>query len=136
MNASLTCGVHHVGLAVPDLAAAETFFTEVLGWTVTARRPDYPAVFVSDGIILLTLWRLADPGTAVPFDRRRNAGLHHLALAVPDRDALDNVFGKVAAHPGVSIEFAPEPIRPGASTDHFICFMPGGLRIEFATRAG
>jgi hypothetical protein len=39
----------------------------------------------------------------------------------------------VQAHPGVTIEFDPEPIREGATTHHFICAMPGGIRIEFAT---
>ena len=43
------------------------------------------------------------------------------------------VFARVQAHPGTAIEFDPEPIREGAATHHFICAMPGGIRIEFAT---
>jgi hypothetical protein len=33
------------------------------------------------------------------------------------------------------LEFTPEPVRPGSPTHHFICAIPGGLRIEFATRS-
>lgn len=129
----LTCGVHHVGLAVPDLNTATHFFCELLGWEVVGGRPDYPAVFVSDGSTRLTLWRVADPANAVAFDRRANLGLHHLALAVADEAALAKVFERLRADPSVTIEFAPEAVHPGSGTHHFMCAMPGGLRIEFAT---
>ncbi len=133
VSESLTRGAHQVGLTVRDIEAARTFFTEALGFTVVGGRPDYPAVFVSDGTIMLTLWRAADPDHARPFDRRENIGLHHLALAVRDGAALDLTFGRVGAHPGVTVEFAPEPMRPGSPTRHFMVSMPGGVRIEFAT---
>jgi catechol 2,3-dioxygenase-like lactoylglutathione lyase family enzyme len=133
MTIAMTRGAHHVGLAVRDVAEARDFFVEALGFTVAAERPDYPAIFVSDGTTLLTLWQVADPARATRFDRRANIGLHHLALAVADRDALHSVFERVQAHPGATIEFDPEPIREGATTHHFICAMPGGIRIEFAT---
>lgn len=133
LTQALTQGAHHVGLAVRDVAEARDFFVEALGFTVTAERPQYPAIFVSDGTTLLTLWQVADRATAAPFDRRANIGLHHLALRVADIDALRTVFARVQSHPGVVIEFAPEPIREGAATHHFICAMPGGIRIEFAT---
>lgn len=132
----LTRGVHHVGLAVPDLGAAERFFVDALGWSVTGGVPSYPAVFVSDGTTTLTLWRVADPERAVPFDRRANVGLHHLALKVEDRAALAAAHDRVRGHPGVTIEFAPGPIREGAPTHHFICAIPGGVRLEFATAQG
>ncbi len=129
----LTLGAHHIGLAVRDVAEARDFFVDALGYTVAAERPDYPAIFVSDGTTLLTLWQVADPARASAFDRRANIGLHHLALRVADLAALDTVFARVQGHPGVRIEFDPEPIREGATTHHFICAMPGGIRIEFAT---
>jgi catechol 2,3-dioxygenase-like lactoylglutathione lyase family enzyme len=130
---AVTRGVHHVGLAVPDLPAAERFFVEALGWSVVGGVPSYPAVFVSDGATMVTLWRVADPGSAAPFDRRTQVGLHHLALGVADRAALALVHERVRAHPGVAIEFAPAPMREGSSVHHFICAMPGGIRLEFAT---
>src|SRR3546814_7964912 len=122
---SLTEGAHHIGLAVRDVAEARDFFVNALGFAVAADRPDYPAIFVSDGTTLLTLWQVADPAAATPFDRRANIGLHHLALRVADLDTLRTVFARVQNHPGTMIEFDPEPIREGATTHHFICAMPG-----------
>lgn len=133
MTQPLTKGAHHVGLSVPDLEAAAQFFCVSLGFSEVGGNPAYPSKFVSDGSTLITLWQVANPATAVPFDRRGNIGLHHLALGVEDAAALDTVHARVQAHPGATIEFAPEPIRAGSSTRHFICTMPGGIRIEFAT---
>lgn len=133
MTTTFIQGAHHIGLAVRDVAEARDFFVEALGFAVAAERPDYPAIFVSDGTTLLTLWQVADPASATPFDRRANIGLHHLALRVADIDTLRTVFARVQNHPGTVIEFDPEPIREGATTHHFICAMPGGIRIEFAT---
>ena len=134
MTDALTHGVHHVGLAVRDLDEATGFFCGALGFKEVARNDSYPSVFVSDGTVTLTLWRVADPGSAVAFNRRTNIGLHHLALAVHDQEALAAVHERVRNHPGVTLEFSPEPVRPGSPTHHFICTMPGGVRIEFATR--
>lgn len=133
MTKALTNGAHHVGLSVPDLEAAARFFCDVLGFSQVGDNPAYPSKFVSDGSTLITLWQVADPATATQFDRRANVGLHHLALGVADADALDAVHARVKDHPGTAIEFAPEPIRAGSTTRHFICAMPGGIRIEFAT---
>jgi catechol 2,3-dioxygenase-like lactoylglutathione lyase family enzyme len=132
---ALTHGVHHVGLAVRDLNEATDFFCGALGFKEVARNDAYPAVFVSDGSVTLTIWRVTDPENAVAFNRKTNVGLHHLALAVADEAALALVYDRVCNHPGVVLEFTPEPVRPGATTHHFICSIPGGLRIEFATRS-
>ena len=129
----LTRGVHHIGLTVPDLDQARAFFCDTLGFDQVGGVPDYPSVFVSDGAILLTLWRAADPITARAFDRRANIGLHHLSLAVADDAALDAVWKTVRAHPDVTVDVAPEPIRAGSATRHFLIFIPGGIRLEFAT---
>jgi catechol 2,3-dioxygenase-like lactoylglutathione lyase family enzyme len=133
MTRALTRGVHHVGLTVPDLDQARDFFCGVLGFDEVGGVPDYPSIFVSDGAILLTLWRAADPETARGFDRRANIGLHHLSLAVTDDAALDAVWDKVRAHPGVTVDAPPGPVRAGSATRHFLVFIPGGIRIEFAT---
>jgi catechol 2,3-dioxygenase-like lactoylglutathione lyase family enzyme len=132
MTAKLTCGVHHVGLTVPDLGEARAFFCGLLGFDEVGGVPDYPALFVSDGAILLTLWRAADPATARAFDRRANIGLHHLSLAVANDAALATAWDKVRGHPGVVIDVEPSPI--GTTTArHFLVFIPGGIRLEFAT---
>jgi catechol 2,3-dioxygenase-like lactoylglutathione lyase family enzyme len=133
MTNALTTGAHHVGLTVPDLDAATKFFCVTLGFSEVGGNPTYPSRFVSDGKTLLTLWQAANPANANAFDRKTNVGLHHLALGVADAAALDTVYARVGAHPGCVIEFAPEPIREGSATRHFICAMPGGIRIEFAT---
>jgi len=83
--------------------------------------------------VLITLWRAADPTTARAFDRRANIGLHHLSLAVTDDAALELAWDKVSAHPEVVVDVAPCAIRPGSATRHFLIFIPGGIRIEFAT---
>ena len=133
MTHPLTAGAHHVGLTVPDLEAATQFFCVTLGYSEVGGNPAYPSVFVSDGTTLITLWQVANPAKAVAFDRRANIGLHHLALSVADDAALEQVHQRIRNHPGAKIEFAPEPIRAGSSVRHFICAMPGGIRIEFAT---
>jgi catechol 2,3-dioxygenase-like lactoylglutathione lyase family enzyme len=129
----LTRGIHHIGLTVPDIDQARAFFCGTLGFDEVGGVPAYPSIFVSDGAILLTLWRAADPPTARAFDRRANIGLHHLSLAVADDAALELAWAKVIAHPGVVIDAAPGPIRPGSATRHFLILIPGGIRIEFAT---
>jgi catechol 2,3-dioxygenase-like lactoylglutathione lyase family enzyme len=126
-----TCGVDHVGLSVRDLETTRRFFCDCLGWRVVGERPDYPAAFVSDGYQTLTLWQVEAPDRAVAFDRRANVGLHHLALAVADRAALDALHERVAGWPGVAVEFAPELVGKGPKL-HFMMREPGGIRIEFA----
>lgn len=133
MTDNLTRGIHHVGLTVPDIEQARSFFCGTLGFEEVGGVPDYPSIFVSDGTILLTLWRAADPLTARAFDRRANIGLHHLSLLVADDAALDTVWKKVTARDDVLVDAAPAPIRPGSPTRHFLIFVPGGIRLEFAT---
>jgi catechol 2,3-dioxygenase-like lactoylglutathione lyase family enzyme len=133
MTQALTTGAHHVGLAVPDVEATRAFFCDALGYHVVGGAPDYPAHFVSDGATLITLWQLVDPHTAIAFDRKRNAGLHHLAIGVRNVEALDTLFERVKHWPGTAIEFAPCPMREGSAVRHFMCAIPGGIRVEFAT---
>lgn len=132
MTNPLTTGVHHVGLALPDIDAAKDFFCEALGYRLAGGVPSYPAHFVSDGTTLLTLWQVTDPASATPFDRRGNVGLHHLALGVADAAALETVHERIRDWPGVEIEFGPGPMREGSLTHHLIAAIPGGVRVEFA----
>jgi hypothetical protein len=96
--------------------------------------PDYPAVFLSDGSVMLTLWQAENPDSAVPFDRKRVIGLHHFALGVADAAALEALHKRVAEEPDVEIEFAPEPLG-GGPTRHTICTIPGGIRLELIAPA-
>jgi catechol 2,3-dioxygenase-like lactoylglutathione lyase family enzyme len=131
MNDRVTIGIHHVGLTVLHLETTQKFFCDCLGWTVIGGNPSYPATFVSDGDVMVTLWQVQQPDDCVHFDRKRNLGLHHLAIRVPTMIGLMSLFERVAAWPNVKVEFAPEPLRVGPMT-HFMIQEPGGIRIEFA----
>ena len=63
---TVTKGVHHIGLTVPDLKETQGFFLDTLGYQQLGEMPDYPAVFVSDGHTMITLWQAKDPSTAAP----------------------------------------------------------------------
>ena len=130
---ALTQGAHHIGLAVHDAALLRDFFCDTLGFTSVGGVEDYPACFVSDGTILITLWQCADPANATPFDRRANIGLHHLALSVSDDAALDRVHEALAARDDVEIEFGPGPMGEKMPVRHLLAHVPGGIRVEFAT---
>ena len=53
----VTTGVHHIGLAVSRLEESAAFFTQLLGWEEVKRREDYPAIFVKDDALMITLWK-------------------------------------------------------------------------------
>ena len=129
-----TLGAHHIGLTVPDVEKARDFFVDVLGFDQVAERPHYPAIFVSDGTIMLTLWQAADPETAVRFDRKNTIGLHHFALRV-DGDTLDSYCERLEATDGVNIEFAPELVGDGPAR-HMMFVIPGGVRMELIAPQG
>lgn len=124
----MTQGVHHVGLTVsePDISAA--FFIQLLGWKEVRRNDDYPAVFVSDEVIMLSLWA-AKEQPVYPFNRRSRIGLHHLALQVVSEAILHEIHQRVI-NSGAIIEFSPEPLRQGPAM-HMMCYEPGGIRVEF-----
>lgn len=129
-----TEGVHHIGLTVSDLSASTAFFTGLLGWNQVGGNPDYPAIFVSDGSVMVTLWQAKIPAASVPFNKNHNVGLHHLAIKVRDLETLDTIYQKLRAADNVSIEFPPEPLREGP-TMHMMCYEPSGIRIEFIVPA-
>ena len=130
----LTQGAHHIGLTVPDLSASRAFFIDTLGYTQLGEVPDYPAVFLSDGVLMITLWQATDPNTANTFDRKNNIGLHHLALTVNGPGELAKLHEKLKNTVGVTIEFAPEALGQG-NTQHLMCTIPGGIRVEFIAPA-
>lgn len=125
---SLTHGVQHIGLAVSNLEESAAFFTGLLGWQEVKRREDYPAIFVKDGALKLTLWK-TQTEQPVQFDRKNNVGLHHLALRVETREGLYRILEVLKANQ-VEIEFEPTVIREGPAM-HMMCYEPSGIRIEF-----
>ncbi len=127
-SSPITRGLHHVGLTVSDLEASAGFFTGLLGWQEVRRVPDYPAIFVSDGQVLVTLWG-AQGAEVRGFDKRTQVGLHHVAFAVSDAAALETLHATLL-EAGVPVEYPPEPVGDGPARNLF-CFEPSGIRVEF-----
>lgn len=128
-----TNGIDHVGLTVRDANVTAKFFIDVLGFRKWGERPDYPAIFVTDGAIRITLWQVRNPDESLPFDRHQNIGLHHLAFKVESDEALDLLYEKLRSVKNINIEFAPELLGRGPSR-HMIISEPSGARIEFTVR--
>jgi len=133
MSRAWTLGIDHVGLSVKDLETTVAFFKDSLGFWEVGRKPEYPSVFVTDGKVMVTLWQLPDPDAARAFDRKANAGLHHLALRVESAEALQRLHEHLAQTPGVRIEFGPEPLGSTGAV-HMVFEEPGGLRLELIAR--
>jgi len=123
-----TAGCHHIGLTVRDLEASERFFCQYLGWQRVRKDDVYPAVFVSDGVTMVTLWQAKKD--IQDADYKRVIGLHHVAFKVLDEAALNEVFQQLSRAEDVQIEFAPELLRQGPAK-HMMCYEPNGIRIEF-----
>jgi|AraplaMF_Col_mLB_1032019.scaffolds.fasta_scaffold00241_20 catechol 2,3-dioxygenase-like lactoylglutathione lyase family enzyme len=128
---SVTTGMDHIGLTVVSLSDSLAFFTNCLGWRLTGERPDYPAAFVTDGHLKVTLWQVKDQNNYQAFDRRQNVGLHHLAMKVGTLEDLHLLYDRVSKWPNVTTEFSPEPSGAGPKI-HFMINEPGGCRIEFS----
>ncbi|MEJ2141668.1 MAG: VOC family protein [Gammaproteobacteria bacterium] len=128
MTTPVTQGTHHVGLTVSKLEESADFFTSLLGWNEVKRKDDYPAIFVSDGNIMVTLWANKEQ-PATRFDKNKNVGLHHVAFQVGSEATLNNLHEKLLSN-GITIEFAPEQLGPGPAR-HMMCYEPSGIRVEF-----
>lgn len=128
MNKTLTKGVHHVGLTVSKLEESAAFFTSLLGWEEVRRDDKYPAIFVTDGKNMITLWKAKEHET-VAFNRNKNIGLHHIAFNVESEEALNELYSIMQTN-DIEIEFAPEFLRNGPAR-HMMCYEPSGIRVEF-----
>lgn len=128
MNTPITKGIHHLGLTVSKLEESANFFISLLGWKEVRRNPEYPAIYVSDGSIMLSLWasRAQPPN---PFNKDKNVGLHHVAFQVESEADLNGIYTKLK-NSGVPIEFAPELLGKGPAK-HMMCFEPSEIRVEF-----
>lgn len=123
--------IDHVGLSVRNVKASAKFFIDILGFQKIGEKPEYPAIFIGNKKIRLTLWQ-ADT-EALNFDRRRHIGLHHLAFAIEDSKMLDDLHQALKTYPDVHIEFEPQIMGEGPSK-HMMVYEPGGNRIEFTLR--
>ena len=130
-----TLGLNHIGLAVSDLEASTSFFVDTLGFQRAGGDPDYPSNFVFNGEIFVTLWQVSDPANAIAFDRKKNVGLHHMAITVRDLTTLHDLHRRFLEHPRVTVEFGPEFLGSGPTT-HMMIRDPSGLRLEFIVPRG
>jgi catechol 2,3-dioxygenase-like lactoylglutathione lyase family enzyme len=128
MNTPITKGSHHIGLTVSRLEESADFFVSLLGWKEVRRNEEYPAIYVSDGSIMVTLWATKEEPSN-QFNKNKNVGLHHVAFQVGSEADLNSVYKKLA-NSGVQIEFAPEPLGKGPAK-HMMCYEPSGIRVEF-----
>lgn len=126
-------GVDHLGLTVSNLDASKAFFTDVLGFKTLGNDPAYPAYFLSNNKITITLWRVKNDAKRVGFNRAENVGLHHLALSVESIKKLSELHEHLKMQNNIIIEFAPENLGSGP-TQHMMIREPSGNRIEFIAR--
>ena len=124
----MTQGMHHLGLTASRLEESADFFVSLLGWKEVRRNEDYPAIYVSDGKIMVTLWATKEEPSD-QFNKDRNVGLHHVAFQVENESDLNDLHEKLIAN-GVKIEFSPELLGRGPAK-HLMCYEPSGIRVEF-----
>lgn len=124
-----TLGIHHLGLSIPDIKETAAFFIEQLNFKQVGEKPEYPAIFVSDGTVMLTLWQIKDSSKMIGFDRAHNIGLHHFALKISSIEELHRLHQKLTTLENVQIEFSPEALGE-SPFEHMMCLIPGGIRLE------
>lgn len=124
-----TLGIHHLGLTVPDIVETSRFFIEEMNFNQVGEVPEYPAVFISDGTVMLTLWQVKNADNMVPFDRTTNIGLHHFALKIENLETLKDLHKHLLTLDNVEIEFGPEQLGD-LPIHHMMCTIPGGVRLE------
>lgn len=143
-------GVNHIGLTVPDIAEAETFFTEVLGCEkATSFGPfrDDEGPFMQDLLnvdpravihqisllrcgfgsnIELFDYEAPDQQTVQP--RNSDIGGHHIAFYVEDIDAA----AAYLKDKGIRTLMGPLPVSEGPAAGQSIIYFyaPWGLQLE------
>ena len=143
-------GVNHIGLTVPDIAQAETFFTEVLGCEkATSFGPfrDDQGNFMNDLLdvdpravihqisllrcgfgsnIELFHYEAPDQKTVQP--RNSDIGGHHIGFYVDDIDAA----AAYLKEKGIRTLMGPLPVNEGPAAGQSILyfFAPWGLQLE------
>jgi catechol 2,3-dioxygenase-like lactoylglutathione lyase family enzyme len=128
--------VAHVNLNVTDLARAMRFYTELLGFTVAFQYEGAVAWLnfgqyrdgvggLGQGFHDLALYKV--PGAAID-DRRKRAGMNHLALRLRTPDEVDEAATLLRSK-GVAILKGPETHKE--DRDRYVYFEdPDGNMIE------
>ncbi|HYF95194.1 MAG TPA: VOC family protein [Symbiobacteriaceae bacterium] len=98
--------IGHVHLKVSDLERSVQFYTEVLGFDVTARMGDSAAFLSSGGYhhhLGLNTWESEGGGPPAP----GSTGLYHFAILYPTRRALGGALKRLLDH-GVRLDGAAD----------------------------
>lgn len=99
MTTPITKGTHHIGLTVSKLEESAYFFISLLGWKEFRRNEEYPAIFVSDGNIMVTLWAIKEqPSNQFNKNKNKNVGLHHVAFHLESESELNNLYEKLESN--------------------------------------
>ena len=114
-------GIRHVALYVRDLAAAERFWVDVMGYEVEWR-PDPENVYLRGGKDNLALHH-GTPRAAVD----ESGQLDHIGLAVPAPEDVDAWAAHLEGH-GISLQAAPRTHRDASRSLYFVG--PEGLLIQ------
>ena len=111
-----TLGLHHVAVCVDDLAAAQHFYVDQLGFAVLPTRPDFgfPGLWLQAGAHQIHLMELAEVAPD---------GRNHLALMVPDLE------GALAELDTAGVTYRRSTYFPGAGRQAFLKD-PSGNSIE------
>jgi catechol 2,3-dioxygenase-like lactoylglutathione lyase family enzyme len=105
-------GLRHVAIFSPDLAAAERFWVEVMGYAVEWR-PDPDNVYLSSGTDNLALHRQPPTPSSSSSSSSSLPRLDHIGLAVPAPDDVDAWAAHLAAQ-GIALEAPPRTHRDGS----------------------
>ena len=126
-------GIHHVDLAVTDVARSLEFYVallEPLGWSEFARYPTYRGT--EEVVYLSAFGTGADLGLR-PADGGRhdyyNVGIEHLAFEAASRDEVDAAHERCLAR-GDRVHHPPEEDRDIPGYYAVFVFDPDGIRIE------
>ena len=117
-------GLHHVALFVPDLAAAEHFYVDLMGMQVEWR-PDPDNVYLTGGRDSLALHRLVGAGAG--YGDSTSQKLDHIGFVLRNPEDVDAwfIFLKEA---GTRMKTEPRTHRDGARS--FYCEDPAGTTVQ------
>jgi glyoxylase I family protein len=146
--------VDHIGLTVPDLAEAHTFFTEVLGCEYLYRLGPFQSsdtwmsehLGVADDTVMrqLHFYRLGGQAIFEVFEydaadqvgvppRNSDVGGHHVALYVDDLDAAVAALREA----GLRVLGEPTASRGASEGQRWVYFLsPWGLQLELVSYPG
>ena len=122
-------GLDHVVLLVDDMAAAKSFYTEVIGCTVDNALPQYGMLQLRAGAALIDLVEFTAPeGAWARPEVEGGRNMDHVALAIGPCEG-DKLRDHLERH---DIEIVEEGVRYGAKGDGYSFYVrdPAGNTIE------